>query len=425
MGAIPTPTGMSCHESAEFLFATDATLAYSNFAYPTNLPMGIAQPTPIGGNPDGAAIMKRFVPEMGTVQSVMPELLNYLETLLEISSTYSGHNIRTCTKPGATATKSAANVGNNNPQAITLPPPVMKTSVLFMQTSIKAPIIRTADAPTPQSQPQQTLLPVSPVIPAPLPPPENKNGVPAPVIPAPSNPAPIPAPVVPAPGNAAPIVPANPTAEPIAGLAGLGNAFISALGVPIPNSPKPAQVGVTPAPADITSAPISPPIISIAGQKVTADAAGQFLVAPGTTLTPGGLAQVIAGSTISLGFSPVGSTIAVINGQTSTLSRAIPIFAAAPVLTIDGTTFAPSVSAGSTYYVVDGTTLAQGQVATVHGTMLSLASGGDVLVINGVAIFIPKATSSIQYFEGAAMKERVGWTAGVLVGVAMVFGLMM
>lgn len=83
MGAIPRPTGisMACHESAEFLFATDATLDYSNFAYPTNLPMGIAQTTPTGGNPGGAEIMRQIVPGTGKVQSVMPELLDYPETL--------------------------------------------------------------------------------------------------------------------------------------------------------------------------------------------------------------------------------------------------------------------------------------------------------------------------------------------------------
>lgn len=81
--------------------------------------------------------MRRSVPGTGKVQSVMTELLNYLETLPEISSIYSSHNIRTCTKPAITPTKSAANVGNNNPEAVTLPPPVMKTSVLFMQTSTR------------------------------------------------------------------------------------------------------------------------------------------------------------------------------------------------------------------------------------------------------------------------------------------------
>lgn len=83
MGAAPTPAGISaaCHESAEFIFTTDATLAYSNFAYLTHLPMGIAQATPTVGNPSGATIMRRFVPGMDKVQSVMPELLDYPETL--------------------------------------------------------------------------------------------------------------------------------------------------------------------------------------------------------------------------------------------------------------------------------------------------------------------------------------------------------
>lgn len=320
----------------------------------------------------------------------------------------------------------------------------MKTNVLFLQTSTKAPIIKTADVPIPASQPHQSSSPVAPVVPTPSPSPENKNGVPisvlpVPIIPALANPAPIPAPVFPAPGTAAPIVPANPIVKPIAGLGSLGDAIISALGVSVSSPAKAAQVsvtpvladitaapaGITPAPPGIPSAPIGPPAIPSAGQKVTANSVGQFVMAPGTTITPGGPAQVIAGSTISIGFSPGGSIIAVINGQTSTLSGAVPLFAAPPAFGINGTTFSPSVSAGFTFYVVDGTTLAQGQVATVHGTTLSLASGGDLLVINGSASTILKATSSIQCFEGAAMRQRIGWTAGMLVVVAMLFGSMM
>jgi hypothetical protein len=372
--------------------------------YPTDLPNGIPPPPP---PPRGAQIIKRIVPGVGgEIQSVMPELLNYLETLPDISSIYSGHDIHTCTQPAA---KGPHNIGQGAPVGtFTMTAVNSKTSVLVMQTATQAPIVKTADtpAPPPQQQNSPTNIPQPPTA-------DNKNAA----LPAPGAPAP----VVPGPGSPAPVVPTaggpGIPAAPKSGLGALGNAIVSALIAP--GTPaKPAQAGITPAPT-------GPPTLAVGGQKITANSAGQFVVAPGTTLTPGGPAQVIAGSTISIGFSPAGSTIAVINGQTSTLSGALPTFAAAPALTIDGTTFAPTISAGSTFYVVDGTTLAQGQIATVHGTTLSLASGGDVLVINGVASFIPKATASIQYFEGAAIRGRVGWAGGALAVVALVFGVVM
>lgn len=431
MGGVPSPTAMpaNCHDSAEFLFSSSASLTYSNFAFATDLPMGIVQPIPTEGVPGGAPIMRRVVVPsgLGKIQSVMPELLNYLETLPEISSIYSGHDIRTCTKPAVPPTK-PGNVGQGEPPAHDTPTAtnvIFKTSVLLMQTSTQAPIIKTADAPAPPPQ-QQTPPPPPPT-------PDNKNGVPASVpVPVPEIPIPnaLTPPVIPAPGLPATQKPV----APVVGLGALGNAIVSALVPPPAGTPsKPAQAGITlapsalakPAQAGITIAPTGPATLSFAGQMITANSAGQFVVAPGTTLTPGGSAQTIAGSTISIGFSPAGATIAVINGQTSTLSAAVPTFAAAPALTIDGITFAPSISAGSTFYVVDGTTLAQGQIATIHGTTLSLASSGDVLVINGVASFIPKATASIQYFEGAAIRGEVGWIAGALTVIALGFGVMM
>ncbi|EMC92477.1 hypothetical protein BAUCODRAFT_77756, partial [Baudoinia panamericana UAMH 10762] len=101
-------------------------------------------------------------------------------------------------------------------------------------------------------------------------------------------------------------------------------------------------------------------------QTITANSATQFVVAAGTTLTPGGVVTV-GGTTYSLAS---GATAVVVNGVTSTLSQAI----------------AP------------GQTLTPGGVVTVSGTTISLASGGSTFVINGVTS--TRATS--QQTPGAA-----------------------
>lgn len=118
------------------------------------------------------------------------------------------------------------------------------------------------------------------------------------------------------------------------------------------------------------------PLITIGSQTFTANAATQYYVAPGETLTPGGQV-VVSGTTVSLG--PSASRL-VVNGVTQTLSP--PYITPAPLLTVGGTVYSPN--SGSTY-VIGGQVLTPGGSIVASGTTISLASGVSSVVINGVA----------------------------------------
>ncbi|KAF2461337.1 hypothetical protein BDY21DRAFT_84068 [Lineolata rhizophorae] len=106
----------------------------------------------------------------------------------------------------------------------------------------------------------------------------------------------------------------------------------------------------------------------------------QFIVEPGTTLTPGGILTV-SGMTYS--FPESASVVVVINGETSTVGGG-PIISA-PKLTLDGATYTATASGTATWYeVVPGVTLPPGGPAvTVDGMTYSLRSSALVVVING------------------------------------------
>lgn len=123
----------------------------------------------------------------------------------------------------------------------------------------------------------------------------------------------------------------------------------------------------------------TPPVLTINGNPITATVSGgtpEFVIAPGTTLTPGGQV-IIAGTTYSLPSTATG--VVVINGHTSTLATGS--ITAAPALTINGQTYSASVSNGQTEYVLGpGTTLTLGGVVTISGTRISLDQAGTELV---------------------------------------------
>lgn len=138
--------------------------------------------------------------------------------------------------------------------------------------------------------------------------------------------------------------------------------------------------------------PTSPPVLTVGpGNTLTANPQGQFVV--GTqTLTPGGPAITVDGSTLSLGPS---GTIAVVNGVTQTLGNS-PAVTNAPVLTVAGQTISATVIGGSTQFVLaPGKTLTPGGVLTVDGTTFSLPTGvsGSTIVVNGVTSTL-KATNA-------------------------------
>ncbi|KAI8930830.1 hypothetical protein NX059_011851 [Plenodomus lindquistii] len=153
-----------------------------------------------------------------------------------------------------------------------------------------------------------------------------------------------------------------------------------------------------------------PPLLTIGSATFTANAATQFLIAPGQTLSPGSVVT-LDGTRVSLAPS---ASFVVIGVSTQALQAAAQVATIRPQIVVGGSTItAQSVSDvtdGSNYpilnsdnaaegdpgpwFVVSGQTLAPGGSAvTVSGTTLSLAPSGSFLVINGVTSAIQPATA--------------------------------
>ncbi|KAL2349944.1 hypothetical protein BJ546DRAFT_818385, partial [Cryomyces antarcticus] len=173
-----------------------------------------------------------------------------------------------------------------------------------------------------------------------------------------------------------------------------GAPAITISGTPVSLGPSAVVVGGSsaaipqaPAPAPVAT----PPLLTIGANTYTANAATQYYLAPGQTLTAGGQATV-SGTVVSLGTS---ASYVVVNGVTRGLSA--PTVAPQPLLNIGGTHPAAIISApiltvrGRTYtanagfsYVIGGQTLTPGGMITVSGTTISLAPSAANIVVNGV-----------------------------------------
>ncbi|KAK5108340.1 hypothetical protein LTR62_008436 [Meristemomyces frigidus] len=116
------------------------------------------------------------------------------------------------------------------------------------------------------------------------------------------------------------------------------------------------------------------PLLTVGSQTFTANAATQFSLAPGATLTPGGQV-VVSGTTISLAND---ARTVVVNGQSQALNA--PLVTPAPAITVGNIAF--QANAGSTYDI-NGQMLTPGGVITVSGTTISLAAGATAVVFNG------------------------------------------
>lgn len=125
------------------------------------------------------------------------------------------------------------------------------------------------------------------------------------------------------------------------------------------------------------------PVLTIFNSPITAivvDDTTKFVLAPGETLTPGGV-LIISDTTYSLPTSGKGSTI-IINGATSRLNPSH-----LPVLPFSNEAVTASIAHGTTAFVFGpGVTLTPGGVVTISGTTLSLpaSASGSVVVMNGV-----------------------------------------
>jgi hypothetical protein len=120
------------------------------------------------------------------------------------------------------------------------------------------------------------------------------------------------------------------------------------------------------------------PELTIGSQTFTANAATQFFLAPGQTLTPGGTA-VVSGTTVSL---ESGASAVIIDGETSTFGSPDSMITSSPnIIRVNGQAFA--ANAGGTY-LISGQTLTPGGRITVTGSngaqTLSLSPEGNKLI---------------------------------------------
>ena len=132
-----------------------------------------------------------------------------------------------------------------------------------------------------------------------------------------------------------------------------------------------------------------PPIISVGGQGFTPNAATQYYLAPGQTLTPGGTASV-NGETVSLASN---AAYVVVGGQTQGLQGS-GAATTPPPIDVSGTTYEAN-SQGA--YVIQGQTLTPGGEVIVGSNTISLGNGYDSLVVNGITITSPPAVAVPTY----------------------------
>lgn len=114
------------------------------------------------------------------------------------------------------------------------------------------------------------------------------------------------------------------------------------------------------------------PVVTLGGQAVaTPVASGAYVLQNGQTLSPGGSAVVVSGTTYSLApsGSPGQSESLVVNGVTTALPTA-------------ASTGGSSISE----YIIGGSTIAPGGSVVVAGTTYSLPATGAGIVVNGVTM---------------------------------------
>lgn len=145
-----------------------------------------------------------------------------------------------------------------------------------------------------------------------------------------------------------------------------------------------------------TSAVINPagapqPSIRV-GDSVFVAQPGNAFVIEDQTLSPGGQAITVSGTTLSLGPS---ASFVVVNGQTSQLpGPAAAQITAAPVLTIGNGIFRPLPGTG-TSYLIGSSTLTPGGSIVVVDTTISLALGATALIVNGKTSIITPSNQGV------------------------------
>lgn len=171
-----------------------------------------------------------------------------------------------------------------------------------------------------------------------------------------------------------------------------------------------------------------PPILTIGSSTFTPNAATQFLIAPGQTLSPGGVVS-IDGTRVSLAPS---ASFVVIGGFTHALQSAAqatsPPSINRPQIIIGGSTITAEPASNDSgnsgafghnpnnaavdnlgpTFIVSGQTLAPGGSAiTVSGTVFSLAPSASFLIINGATSILPNPGAAQITAPPLTIGERV------------------
>jgi hypothetical protein len=139
--------------------------------------------------------------------------------------------------------------------------------------------------------------------------------------------------------------------------------------------------------------PRPPPILTLGSLTLTPNAATQFFIAPGQTLTPGGTA-IVSGTLVSLAPS---ASLVVFGSSTQFLPAPIPAPTPKPSIVFGGSTF--TAVPGSTF-VIAGQTLAPGSEIEVGGTKVSLAPSASFVVIDGATSALANPTPAPRITVG-------------------------
>ncbi|KAF1848876.1 uncharacterized protein K460DRAFT_375646 [Cucurbitaria berberidis CBS 394.84] len=164
-----------------------------------------------------------------------------------------------------------------------------------------------------------------------------------------------------------------------------------------------------------------PPLLTIGSSTLTPNAATQFFIGPGQTLTPGGVVTV-DGTVVSLAPS---ATFVVIGGSTQMLptpgSAPAPVASRPPEIVVGGSTITAQPTSGrfgnhidhnepdvGPLFVISDQTLSPGgPVITVSGTTLSLAPSGSFIVVNGITSTVATPNAPANTFPSLTVGNEV------------------
>jgi len=174
-------------------------------------------------------------------------------------------------------------------------------------------------------------------------------------------------------------------------------------GTPAPGSPGSLGPIVDGQKNGVGVGPDGRPVVVVDGTTFTGNSRTQFVLGPGQTLTPGGVAQ-IDGTSVSL--AP-GMTAVVVADHT--FNAASAQITSPPSLTIGGKVFAP---VGGSTYNIGGQQLTPGGVIVADGTTISLAPGAAAVVVDGSTQYLDNGVTAapVLFVGGESFTANNGGT---------------